>query len=48
MKELTVFERFEYVLKKIEESNFPENVKNFMRLGALKAYEKMTRKGEDE
>lgn len=47
-RELTDYEKFDLVLKRIDESPFSERIKNSMRLGAIRAYEKTMRTGETE
>ena len=47
-KELTDYEKFDLILKNIEALDAPDSIKNQMRLGAIKAYERSLRTGEKE
>lgn len=45
-RELTDYEKFDLILNRIDETDAPENIKNAMRMGAIKAYERSNRTGE--
>jgi len=45
-RDLTDYEKFDLSLRQIDEMKVPERLKNAMRLGAIKAYEKTNRTGE--
>ena len=44
--ELSDYEKFDYVLQRIDATDWPERVKNQARLGAIRAYERTARTGE--
>lgn len=43
---LSDYEKFDLILKRIDETDAPEHIKNSMRMGAIKAYERSNRTGE--
>ena len=45
-RELNDYEKFDLILTHIDEMNASENIKNVMRMGAIKAYERSKRTGE--